>query len=765
VYRTMAGDGVLSGRLTSIANGEATDQASLMMRADTSVGSPFYGVVVTPNGAATLQWRTFNGIQQRTTIAVGTATLPAWYEINRYTDTTQSPAVTYYSLLTSTNGTTWTQVNGSTVALNLGTATLAGMAGSSAAPKSLNNSTWDNVALTNVSTKPPGVCPQGYTCQDIGNGYAPGSQEFTSNTTGTGSGTWTFSAGGPDMWDVYDGFHYVSQTIAGDGTVSAQVTSGGPATAGSDDEWAKAGVMLRQTTDPQSAYYGVFVTPQHGIAVQWRPTQAALTNQILTPGPAPTYPDYVMVGRWTDPHAGGLTYYTAYWSTDNKTFTAIPGSTVALSLPGTLIAGMAADSYDEKTTLPVVFNNFAIFDGTELPPSGACPTAFVGCADIGGAAPAGGQTLTGTSLTMTAGGGDIWAAADQLHFAWQNLPADGSVSAQVASQQNTGPWAKAGVLLRQTTDAGSPYYGVFVTPVNGIVVQYRTAAGAATNGIFVGGVAPVYLRATRFTNSSGTQSYTAYTSPDGVTWTEVPGSTVSFAMTGAVLAGFGADSYSQVVSTQVVFNATSVVSSETPPPDGCTAPWTCTDVDSATPSGTQTISGAAVTVQGGGGDIWDVADEFRFVAQPLATDGTITAEVVSQQATDPWAKGGIMMRATTDPGSPYYAVLLTPANGVVVQWRTAQGATSNQIIQAGVSPLFLQVSRWTNTTTGVTYYSAFTSANGTTWTLIPGSTTAMTMPGTLQAGLAVTSHNTSVLGQVAFGSVAIGTTSTAPPGM
>ena len=78
--------------------------------------------------------------------------------------------------------------------------------------------------------------------------------------------------------------------------------------------------------------------------------------------PVPAYPVYLMVGRWTDPHAGGLTYYTAYWSTDNKTFTAIPGSTVALSLPGTLMAGMAADSYNEKTTFPVVFNNFAIFE-------------------------------------------------------------------------------------------------------------------------------------------------------------------------------------------------------------------------------------------------------------------------------------------------------------------------------------------------------------------------------------------------------------------
>ena len=223
VYKPMTGDGVITGRLTSIANGSATAQAAMMMRADTSIGSPFYGVVVTPNLAATIEWRTNNLIQQRVTIPVGTLTLPTWFQINRYTDTTQSPAVTYYSLLTSTDGTN----------LDRGQRIHRRPQSRCASPGRDRRFTGRPAHAQQVDV---GQRRHLHRQQQARRACARRATRARTSATVTSRAARSSAAtargpspaGGPDMWDVYDFFHFVSQTLTGDGTVSAQVTSAGP---------------------------------------------------------------------------------------------------------------------------------------------------------------------------------------------------------------------------------------------------------------------------------------------------------------------------------------------------------------------------------------------------------------------------------------------------------------------------------------------------------------------------------------------------------
>jgi hypothetical protein len=156
------------------------------------------------------------------------------------------------------------------------------------------------------------------------------------------------------------------------------------------------------------------------------------------------------------------------------------------------------------------------------------------------------------------------------------------------------------------------------------------------------------------------------------------------------------------------------------------------------------------TIQSSGGDIWGSADQFHFDWQTLSGDGSVSAQVLTQTNTSAWAKAGVMLRGSTDPGAPFYAALVTPANGFFVEYRTAQNAwfVAGTPV-SGTVPRYLKVSR-----TGTTF-SAYSSSDGSTWTLIPGSTTTLNLSPTLLAGLAVTAHANGVLNTVTVAHIAL----------
>jgi len=560
VYQQVSGDQTLSVQVITQATNPPKSQEGIMMRANASPTSPYYAVLFSPGGSATIQWRTYDGVTNRTgTIPLPAVTSPAYVEIVRWQDTSLNQ--TFFSTLTSTDGSTWTPVLGSTVVIDMGTGSyLAGLAATTGAARVTPPVDYTAVTLTAASAQPPGICPATFSCNDVGNAIQPGNQVYlTPQQSGSPSGTWAIQAGGSDIWSVYDNFRFISQSFPqhpadspnGDGTVSARVVSQGT----SGVPWIKTGVMIRSSaTDPQAPYYGVFVTPGHGVVVQWRAGEAG--QSVQQPGPSTAAPPvWVMASRYTDT-VHGTVLYSAYTSADGVNWTYVPGSTVPLDLPGPLAGGIASDSYNETTTAPANVDNLASLPGSNAPPF-ICPAAW-SCADIGGALPPGQDQLTPSGAwNETVGGGDIWSTADSFHFDWQTLPADGTVTAHVTGQQATDPWAKAGVMMRATTDPGSPNYAVFVTPGHGIAVQWRTAQGGLTRQVLTAGTVPVYLRVGRQTTSGSNPvtTYTAYTSADGQTWSAVPGSSVAIGMTGPVLAGIAMTSHLQGTAGAVALDS------------------------------------------------------------------------------------------------------------------------------------------------------------------------------------------------------------------
>ncbi len=149
-----------------------------------------------------------------------------------------------------------------------------------------------------------------------------------------------------------------------------------------------------------------------------------------------------------------------------------------------------------------------------------------------------------------------------------------------------------------------------------------------------------------------------------------------------------------------------------------------------------------------------VTDTYYFVHRTLTGDGTITVRVGSLSGriqggngnsasvadmvgtpgpVQPWAKAGLILTASSKPGSPYAAVMLTGGHGVRMQSDYTHDIAGSAA--SAHSPRWLRLTRSGTTLTG------FESADGRTWTRI-GSADLRGLPQAVQAGLFVTSPET-----------------------
>ncbi|MGE5294567.1 MAG: LamG-like jellyroll fold domain-containing protein [Solirubrobacterales bacterium] len=150
-----------------------------------------------------------------------------------------------------------------------------------------------------------------------------------------------------------------------------------------------------------------------------------------------------------------------------------------------------------------------------------------------------------------------------------------------------------------------------------------------------------------------------------------------------------------------------------------------------------------------GTDIWDTADQFRYVYKNLSGNATIVARIDSLVRSDAWAKAGVMIRESIHPGSKHAFVCLTPDYGASFQQRPETGNVMSQVsTNAVVSSLWVKLTRTGNA------FTAQQSADGVTWSDVAFTTPVnITMASDVLIGLAVTSHNASVSTAAEFSNV------------
>jgi fibronectin type 3 domain-containing protein len=192
--------------------------------------------------------------------------------------------------------------------------------------------------------------------------------------------------------------------------------------------------------------------------------------------------------------------------------------------------------------------------------------------------------------------------------------------------------------------------------------------------------------------------------------------------------------------------------SATPQPATLPSPWMDQDVGVAAEwdgdagdvgwPGSATRANSVYTVTGSGIDIWNSADSFHYVYRAVSGDCTIISRVASLQDTDPWAKGGVMIRETFNQDSANVMMLISAQNGSLLSVRPATAALSSSVGGAGSAPYWVKLVRAGNSFTGSI------SSDGNTWQQV-GSVTAP-MSTNVLLGLAVTAHNNTMMNTATF---------------
>lgn len=177
--------------------------------------------------------------------------------------------------------------------------------------------------------------------------------------------------------------------------------------------------------------------------------------------------------------------------------------------------------------------------------------------DVGKTAISGSSCFKTGIFSLKASGTDVWNAADGFQFAFKTFNGNGSISVRVDSIIAGNPWAKAGIMFRESLDSGSRHVIMAMTPssANGAAFQFRKTAGSFSSNTNLPGISlPYFVRVVK----KGT-TYSGYISADSITWKQI-GTTVDLGFgTLPLFAGIFLSSHDNSKIAKAVFSHVPII--------------------------------------------------------------------------------------------------------------------------------------------------------------------------------------------------------------
>ncbi len=178
-------------------------------------------------------------------------------------------------------------------------------------------------------------------------------------------------------------------------------------------------------------------------------------------------------------------------------------------------------------------------------------------ADVGAVGQTGRSTVNGLTYTLFGSGSDIWGTNDSFHYLYRALDGDGQITARVISVQNTDPYAKAGVLFRESLSDNAMNVMMNLTALNGPEFGYRNATNTSMITTSLTGAAPYWVRLVRTGNN-----FKGFASADGITWSLTGDVTIPIGK--LLLVGLGVTAHNNSELNSSVFDNVSIDQSSAP---------------------------------------------------------------------------------------------------------------------------------------------------------------------------------------------------------
>ncbi|MEM9294636.1 MAG: cellulase family glycosylhydrolase [Planctomycetota bacterium] len=169
--------------------------------------------------------------------------------------------------------------------------------------------------------------------------------------------------------------------------------------------------------------------------------------------------------------------------------------------------------------------------------------------DVGGALAGGQQVADPQTLTVYAGGADIWNDRDEFRFLWQDVEGDFVLHGTVAALERTHTFAKAGLMIRADLAPDAPHVLIHGLPNRDAARGQRDERGGTSTQLDLPfGQWPMHLRLSR---KDGV--VTAEVSEDGEQWQRLGEPVENPALAGGVKVGLAVLSHDAEGLTKAEF--------------------------------------------------------------------------------------------------------------------------------------------------------------------------------------------------------------------